>query len=203
MSAPKTPWWASAPRGGAGLLGRPGEAVAGKGAKKELNLRKIFDAFVEHYPPAAQLMREGELLGDLKGAPLRCTLTGAKWSRPGLLATGEAAGSTYSFTGEGIGKAMETGMLAADAVLAGRRQAWGEAQVRAAYEQSLLALKPKFDLYERANKVNAHPWLIDLLIWRGNKSERLRRRMSGVLNETSNPGNLISLKGFKRLFLEG
>lgn len=179
------------------------KAVGGKGAKKELNLRKIFDAFVEHYPPAAELMREGELLGDLKGAPLRCTLSGAKWSRPGLLATGEAAGSTYSFTGEGIGKAMETGMLAADAVLAGRSKAWDEAQVRVAYEESLRALKPKFDLYERANKVNAHPWLIDLLIWRGNKSERLRRRMSGVLNETSNPGNLISLKGIKRLFFEG
>ncbi|MCV2351367.1 NAD(P)/FAD-dependent oxidoreductase [Paucibacter sp. Y2R2-4] len=179
------------------------KAVGGKGAKKELNLRKIFDAFVEHYPPAAELMREGELLGDLKGAPLRCTLSGAKWSRPGLLATGEAAGSTYSFTGEGIGKAMETGILAADAVLAGRSKAWDEAQVRAAYEESLRALKPKFDLYERANKVNAHPWLIDLLIWRGNKSERLRRRMSGVLNETSNPGNLISLKGIKRLFFEG
>jgi hypothetical protein len=26
--------------------------------------------------------------------------------------------------------------------------------------------------------------------------------MSGVLEETSNPGNLVSLKGFRRLFLE-
>ena len=179
------------------------QAVGGKGSKKELNLRKIFDAFVEQYPPAAQLMREGELLGELKGAPLRCTLSGAKWSRPGLLVTGEAAGSTYSFTGEGIGKAMETGILAAEALLAGRAKGSSDDQIRAAYERSLTALKPKFDLYERANQVNAHPWLIDLLIWRANKSERLVKRMSGVLNETSNPGNLLSLHGFKRLFFEG
>ncbi|MCV2370268.1 NAD(P)/FAD-dependent oxidoreductase [Roseateles oligotrophus] len=179
------------------------KAVGGKGAKKELNLRKIFDAFIEHYPPAAQLMREGELLGELKGAPLRCTLSGAQWSRPGMLVTGEAAGSTYSFTGEGIGKAMETGILAADALLAGRAKGSSDEQIRGSYEQSLTALKPKFDLYERANQVNAHPWLIDLLIWRANKSERLVKRMSGVLNETSNPGNLLSLKGFKRLFFEG
>ena len=33
--------------------------------------------------------------------------------------TGEAAGSTYSFTGEGIGKALETGIHAAEALLAG------------------------------------------------------------------------------------
>lgn len=39
-------------------------------------------------------------------------------------------------------------------------------------------------------------------IGRAEKSARLLQRMSGVLNETSNPGNLISRKGFRRLFLE-
>ena len=33
-------------------------------------------------------------------------------------------------------------------------------------------------------------------------SARLRRRMSGVLDETSNPGHLITLKGITRLFTE-
>lgn len=176
------------------------KAVAGKGSKKELNLREIFDAFCASYAPAAELMREGKLLGDLKGAPLRCTLEGARWTRPGLLVTGEAAGSTYSFTGEGIGKAMETGLLAADALLKVARDK--DAEVRAHYEAGLRTLKPKFDLYQRANKVNAFPWLADLLIWRAQRSPRLLARMSGVLRETSNPGNLVSLKGFSRLFLE-
>jgi geranylgeranyl reductase family protein len=174
------------------------KSLDGKGQKKDVNLRAIFDAFVAKYPPATELMRVGELVGDLKGAPLRCTLTGARWSRPGLIVTGEAAGSTYSFTGEGIGKAMETGMLAADAILAHT----DDATARSVYEAALTALKPKFDLYERANRVNAHPWLADLLIWRAQKSSRLLQRMSGVLNETSNPGNLVSLKGLSRLFFE-
>lgn len=174
-------------------------AVGGKGSKKELNLRAIFDAFVAHYEPAAQLLREGELLGDLKGAPLRCTLAGARWTRPGLIVTGEAAGSTYSFTGEGIGKAMETGMLAAEALLAHRED---DAAARARYEASLRTLKPRFDLYERANRINAYPWLADLLIWRARKSERLLRRMGGVLNETSNPGNLVSWRGLTRIIWE-
>ena len=39
-----------------------------------------------------------------------------------MLATGEAVGSTYDFSGEGIGKAMETGLLAARAILQGRDQ---------------------------------------------------------------------------------
>jgi flavin-dependent dehydrogenase len=144
----------------------------------------------------------GDWVSPLKGAPLRCTLEGARYSRPGLLVTGEAAGSTYSFTGEGIGKALETGILAAEAVVEGRAQGWAEADVRSRYQQGLSALKPRFDLYARANKVNSHPWLADLLIWRAKKSERLLQRMSGVLNETSNPGNLVTLKGMLRLFTE-
>ncbi|WP_238139560.1 geranylgeranyl reductase family protein [Roseateles aquatilis] len=173
--------------------------LAGKGKKKDVNLREIFDAFVAQYPNAQRLMAEGELVGELKGAPLRCTLKGARWTRPGLLVSGEAAGSTYSFTGEGIGKAMETGLLAAEAILAHRTD---DAKVREAYEQGLRALQPKYDLYERGNRVNRFPWLADLLIWRAKKSPRLLARMSGVLNETSNPGNLVSLKGLTRLFLE-
>ena len=168
------------------------------GRMKDLNLRQLFDAFVAAYPPAQALMREGRLEGELKGAPLRCTLEGARFSRPGLMVIGEAAGSTYDFTGEGIGKAMQTGLLAADALIA---QADDRA-ARSQYEAGLTALKPRFALYARANQVNAFPWLADLVIWRARRSERLRRRMAGVLEETSNPGNLLTVKGFTRLFTE-
>ena len=69
------------------------------------------------------------------------------------------------------------------------------------YRAAITALKPRFDLYERANRVNDHPWLADLLIWRANRSARILRRMEGVLEETGNPGNLVSLRGIARLFL--
>ena len=174
-------------------------ALNGKGQKKDVNLRAIFDAFVAAYPPAQRLLAEGEWVGELKGAPLRCSLAGAQFSRPGLMVVGEAAGATYSFTGEGIGKAMQTALLAADAILAGHAD---EAATRAQYEAGLAALAPRYKLYERANRVNAFPWLADLLIWRAQRSPRLLQRMSGVLEETSNPGHLVSLKGFARLFLE-
>ncbi len=171
-------------------------------AHQALNLRALFDDFQRCYAPARELLHGGALLGPLKGAPLRCSLEGAHYSKPGLLVTGEAAGSTYSFTGEGIGKALETGMLAAEALLAGRAQGRGDAELRADYEARLAALKPRFALYERANLVNRHPWIADLLIWRGRRSASVRKRMSGVLDETSNPGHLITFKGLWRLFTE-
>ena len=188
---------------GVGLAHSHGKQVDGRATMEDVNLREMLAAFARVYAPAGELMAGGQVVGDFKGAPLRCSLDGARFSRPGLLVTGEAAGSTYAFTGEGIGKAMETGILAAEALLADGHaaDAAAEAATRARYESSLAALKPRFDLYERANKVNEHPWLTDLLIWRANKSQRILRRMQGVLEETGNPGNLVSLRGLSRLFL--
>jgi flavin-dependent dehydrogenase len=175
---------------------------------QDVNLREMFATFCAVYAPARELMQGGTLQGDLKGAPLRCSLEGAALTRPGLMVTGEAAGSTYAFTGEGIGKAMETGMLAARALLDARGAAQAETAraegfdaAHAPYRAAIAALKPRFDLYERANRVNDHPWLADLLIWRANRSARILKRMEGVLEETGNPGNLVSLRGITRLFL--
>ena len=186
---------------GVGVTHSHGKDGDGHNKIQDVNLRDVFTAFTQVYAPARALMQGGAMLGGLKGAPLRCSLQGARYSRPGLLVTGEAAGSTYAFTGEGIGKAIETGMLAAKAIIDGRRNGLSGTELRANYEASLIALKPRFDLYERANRINDHLWLTDLLIWRAKKDERILRRMSGVLNETSVPSNLVSLKGLARLLL--
>ncbi|MFN9938447.1 MAG: geranylgeranyl reductase, partial [bacterium] len=70
------------------------------------------------------------------------------------------------------------------------------------YAQGLRALKPKFDLYEKGNRVNHHPWLGDLLIRRARKSQRLRNRMAAVLEERATPAQLITLRGLVKLFIE-
>lgn len=189
-------WIFPAPNGvfniGAGLSGDFGAQ----------NLRAVFDTFCAVHPDASELVAGGSWLGEPKGAPLRCSLTGARWSRPGLLAVGEAIGSTYAFTGEGIGKALETGLLAAQAIAGGGAPGGEEAAVRAAYEAALRALKPRFDLYARAEHVNRHPWLTDLVIWRAQRSPRILQRMSGVLDETQNPGRLLSWRGLGKLLLQ-
>ena len=123
---------------------------------------------------------------------------------PGVLVTGEAAGSTYAFTGEGIGKAMETGLHAAEAILAQPAldpDAAADAAVRSDYAARVLALKPRFDLYEEANRANTHPWLVDLLIWSARRSPRRVQRMAGVLEETHIPTDAVSVRGvLRRLF---
>jgi len=166
------------------------------------NLRQIYDRFTRVYAPARELVQGGVPMGEIKGAPLRFNLEGARFSRPGLMVCGEAAGSTYSFTGEGIGKALHTGMLAARAVIDGQKRGWSDAQVRAGFEGQLNALKPRFKMYQRANWVNRQPWLADVVVWRAQRSAKIRQRISGLLDETSNPGHLLTAKGVLKLFTE-
>ena len=173
---------------------------AGRGRRQGMNLRQMFQAFCGVYPPAAELMRDGQALGPLKGASLRVSLRGAKWSRPGLLAAGEAVGSTYALTGEGIGKALESGLLAAEALLRNTRS--DDPAVRQHYEDGLRRMQPQFMLYERASLLNQHPWLADLLVWRARKSPRILRRLAGVLEETQNPARLFTLSGVTKLMFE-
>ena len=61
----------------------------------------------------------GRIVGPLRavekpiGAPLRTSLEGTGRARSGLAIIGEAAGTTYALSGEGIGKAIESAMLLA------------------------------------------------------------------------------------------
>jgi flavin-dependent dehydrogenase len=185
-------WIFPAPDGtfniGAGLLDSHTEE------NKSRNLRDLFQDFLAIDPIAARLMREGEVLGELKGAPLRCDLDGAQWAAPGVLVTGEAAGATYAFTGEGIGKALETGIAAAESL---SMQAAEDEAVLTDYRRRLDALRPRFEMYRKAASFNRHPVLVSLVIWRARRSQRVVDRLSDILNERRMPGSLLSWRGFK------
>ena len=169
---------------------------------RDVNLRDVFADFARVHRPARELLEGGHWMGDLKGAPLRSSLRGARFAAPGVLVTGEAAGSTYSCTGEGIGKAMETGLLAAQSLVEARSQGLSDEVLAQSYEAALSVLKPKFDLYEKGNRVNYYPWLTEILVRRAAKSPRLRQRMSNLLEERSTPAQLLTLRGIMKLFLD-
>jgi geranylgeranyl reductase family protein len=203
-------WIFPAPGGlfniGTGLTASHRRGGDGKGHMRDNNLRAMLSAFAEVYAPAQELLAQGEPVGEIKGAPLRFGLCGARWSRPGLLAAGEAIGSTYSFSGEGIGKAMETGLLAAEALLHDRKHpaaagAAADASIAQRYAAALGALQPRFDIYQAAANVNDRPWLVDLVVWRARKSPEVMRKLAGVLDETHTP-RLFSWRGVARLMFQ-
>lgn len=171
----------------------------------KINLRDMFQAFLAADPVAAQLAQHGQWQGELSGAPLRCDLDGARWHRPGILLAGDAIGSTYAFTGEGIGKALETGMASAEALLAHASQwqtstnASGDAAVMTEHHNKLQAIAPKFLLFRKASSFNRYPWLLNPVVWRAKRSVRLQNALADILAERRQPGSLLSWRGVKAL----
>lgn len=167
------------------------------------NLRLLLARFVETFEPAARVWARGRVRGPMRGAPLRTGLRGARLHRPGLLVTGEAAGLTYAFSGEGIGKAIEGGLLAAEAIARALSERSLEPRdVGPRYETGLRgSMAGRFRGYDLAQRRLAHPRLCDLLAARAGPGSWARRRLEAVFNETEDPERLFSPWGLFRTLL--
>lgn len=172
-----------------------------KARHRSINLKEMLARFMSGFPLAQQLVKQQQAATPLKGAPLRCSLTGAQVVSGGsVLAIGESIGATFPLTGEGIGKAMETAELAADAIHASfqtgttrplRNLAW---KVRT-------ELLPRYLGYEIGERWLSYPWVNDFIAWRVNCSPLLQKVIRGIVSETVDPRRLFSLGGiFKSLW---
>ncbi len=170
-------------------------------ASGNANLRIMFESMLEHFPPARELVANGTLTSPLKGAPLRCGLKGVPAYAGGrVVAVGETTGTTFPFTGEGIGKAMETGALTADYV----SEALAEGSLAPLERLPLAmqtALEPRYRGYHIAERWLSHPWVSDFLFKQAQRSQTLRNAAAGVLNETVDPRAIFSWRGVMASFI--
>ncbi|HEY7545025.1 MAG TPA: geranylgeranyl reductase family protein, partial [Blastocatellia bacterium] len=180
---------------GCGLryLGRNGQRI---------NLKDALRSFLESFPMARELMSRAESITPARGAMLRCGLAGARPKGAGnTLIIGESIGATFPFTGEGIGKAMETGEIAArlsdEALRTGDFTRLGEFPHSVERE-----LKPKYMGYLLAERWLARPWLNDFVARRVSRSPYLQECVSGIVNETIDPREVFSLGGVIRSFIK-
>ena len=166
-----------------------------------VNLREAFKSFLTSFPLAAEIMRHAETISPIRGAILRCGLSGTRPHGPGnVLVLGESIGATFPFTGEGIGKAMETGEIAAevahDALTSGDLGRLSDFPRRLENE-----LKPKFLGYRIAENWFSRPWLNDFVARRIRSSRILQDLVAGIVNETVDPREVFSLRGMLRSFV--
>lgn len=167
------------------------------------NIRVLLQTFLETFPPAVTLVRHARSISPLRGAPMRTAMQGAAFARPGLLVIGEAAGLTYSLTGEGIGKAMESGVLAADLALTHARSLHAARHTVAseyAYELTR-RYRRKFDGYHRAQSWMNSRRLANFLAKRANAGTFVRRQLEGMFADTADPQRLLSPLGLARAIL--
>lgn len=162
------------------------------------DLRALFETFCREVPEVRALMDSAEPHAPLRGARLRCGLDGARARGPGnVLAVGEQIGTTYPFTGEGIGKAMETGEMAAGAIsdALGRDDPEASSGYTARVRREL---RPRYHGYAVAQRWLSRPWLNDLVSWRIRRGGFLREAAQGMVAETVDPRRIFSWKGLLR-----
>jgi geranylgeranyl reductase family protein len=188
--------------GYAWIFPTPGETYnMGVGLVQEAesaDLRRLFARFCSGVREARTVLAEAVSIGPLRGARLRCGLQGSHARGPGnIIAVGEQIGTTYPFTGEGIGKAMESGEMAAEHALraleCGDPRHLDEYAVRIERE-----LRPRFRGYAIAQRWLAKPWLNDLVARRIRKPGYLRSAVRGIVAETVDPAAVFSWRGVLR-----
>ncbi len=171
------------------------------GQPENVDLRQMLERFLAEFPLARELRAQSVHCGPVRGALLRCGLTGTRpWNGRRVVAVGESIGATLPFTEEGIGKAMETAEVAADTIhevltggALGRIVEYGERLQR--------ELRPRYRGYEVAERWMWHPWMGDLVARRARRSAAVREAIEGIVSETVDPRRVFSLGGLVRTLI--
>jgi len=163
--------------------------------KGNINLKNMFKNFTVSFPLARELMQLSDATTALQAAALRYDFEGAyPFIRGPVVAVGETIGTTLPFTGEGIGKAMKSGHLAAEAI-SKALNACDLSELSGYALQIESEFKTRYRGYRKAEKWLARSWTNDFIIGRCGKSRYAKEMLSGVIAETNNPQDIFSLKG--------
>ncbi len=170
--------------------------------KANINLKKAFSIFVEAFPLARELMRRSDHRTTLQAAALRCDFAGAHpYVNGPIVAVGETIGTTLPYLGEGIGKAIESSQMAAEAVSAALES--DDLSKLDQYSQKVESeLKPRYRGYRMAEKRLSRPWLNDFIIGRFGASNYAQEMLAGMISETKNPQDIFSMKGIFNTFFK-
>ncbi len=168
--------------------------------KPTINLRTKFKEFIDSFPLARDLMQQSDRATALRAASLRYNFEGAYPFVSGpIVAVGETIGTTLPFIGEGIGKAMESGQLAAEAI--SRALDSNDLSKLSRYHQQIeFEFKTRYQGYRKAERWLARPWLNDFIIKRFGNSRYAKKILADVIAETKNPHDIFSLKGIFKSF---
>ncbi len=136
-------------------------------------------------------------LRDVRGAPLATAYPRVAVARGNVLAVGDAAGLARPLSGEGVGPALESGILAARCLLE-RPGAAGAARYRELLRTRFAREQRAWRLGERLLRI---PRLLEVLLARAGSSAAARRRLTRVLEGTGPVASVLSPLGLLRIYL--
>jgi menaquinone-9 beta-reductase len=109
-------------------------------SKKKINLKQVMLESIKHNPVLKDRFADAELASEIKGWGLPLGTKKRKISGDRFLLTGDAGFLIDPFTGEGIGNAMTSGMVAANQVSRSLKEERFDAKFLAGYDEEVYRL---------------------------------------------------------------
>jgi flavin-dependent dehydrogenase len=175
---------------GAGFRYNIGAGWPLDGVNTSRNINQVMETVTAGIPEARELFAGVIQEDSWRGAPLKCGLVlehcilGTR-----CIAIGEAVGTTYPFTGEGIGKAMLSGQYAADSLH--RALEKENPEELNGYPEQMRDLLPRYEAYAKIEELLARPSTSKFLLNRLRNSPFLKQIADDVFHNDISPEPLL------------
>lgn len=162
-------------------VGMPSERIR----KKKLNLRTLMQQAIAENPTISARFADAAPTGRIQGWGLPMGIERLPVSGNNFILTGDAASLIDPFSGEGIGNALYSGMLAADAASSAiAQQRYDNAFLKENYDDALYrSLGAELQLSTVLQKLCRHPWLFNFLVGKATRSPLLGHTISSMFTD--------------------
>ena len=178
-----------------------GEANVGVGmlssevSKRKINLKKVMLEAIATNPTIKNRFSNAELEGEIRGWGLPLGSKKRKISGDNFLLLGDAASLIDPFTGEGIGNAMASGMIAANHVAAAiEANCFDEKFFRAYDDEIYKSLWDELKLSHTLQKLSKYSWLFNYVVSKAERNETLRDTITCMFDDLQMRDRLRSPK---------
>jgi geranylgeranyl reductase family protein len=183
-----------------------GEANVGVGmlssevSKRRINLKKVMLEAISNNPTISKRFAEARLEGEIRGWGLPLGSKKRKISGDNFVLLGDAASLIDPFTGEGIGNAMVSGMIAANHIDAAIQANRFDEKFFKAYDDEIYkSLWSELKLSHTLQKLSKYSWLFNYVVSKAERNETLRDTITCMFDDLQMRDRLSSPKFYLKL----
>lgn len=153
--------------------------------QKKINLREQMLKAIEHNPTISKRFKNAKLQGKIQGWGLPMGMERQPVSGDQFLLTGDAASLIDPFSGEGVGNALYSGMLAAYAIQAAlEKNDYSSTFFKTAYDDVLYRrLGDELRISATLQRLCKYPWLFNFVVNKAHKSPSLSKTISCMFTD--------------------
>ena len=152
---------------------------------KKINLREQMLKAIEHNPTISQRFKNAKLHGKIQGWGLPMGMERMPVSGERFMLVGDAASRIDPFSGEGIGNALYSGMVAANAAIeALEKDKFDAASLYNTYDNPLYKrLGDELRISAAMQRMCRYPWLFNMVVNKAYKSPSLSKTISCMFTD--------------------